>query len=78
MQIRELLHVHYAQAKRIRLVMDNLNMDTIASLYEAFLPSEVLSLAKRLEIHYISKHDSSANIAEIELSALTLQCLTRS
>lgn len=77
LQIRELLHVHYPKAKRIRLVMDNLNTHTISSLYETFPPSEALALAKRLEIHFTPKHGSWLNIAEIELSALTLQCLDR-
>lgn len=77
MQIQELLEVHYPQAKRIRLVMDNLNTHTISSLYETFSPDVALSLAKRLEIHYTPKHGSWLNIAEIELSALTIQCLHR-
>ncbi|HML90515.1 MAG TPA: transposase, partial [Methylomusa anaerophila] len=75
--IQDLLEVHYPHAKRIRLVMDNLNTHTVASLYEAFAPSKALELSKRLEIHYTPKHGSWLNIAEIELSALTLQCLDR-
>lgn len=77
MQIQELLEVHYPHAKRIRLVMDNLNTHTISSLYETFAPDVALSLAKRLEIHYTPKHGSWLNIAEIELSAMTIQCLNR-
>lgn len=76
-QIKELLDVHYPEAKRIRLVMDNLNTHTISSLYEAFPPHEALRLAKRLEIHYTPKHGSWLNIAEIELNAMTKQCLGR-
>jgi hypothetical protein len=38
LQIQELLKVHYPQAKRIRLVMDNLNNHAISSLYETFPP----------------------------------------
>ncbi|MNW25608.1 hypothetical protein D3C74_23550 [compost metagenome] len=57
--------------------MDNLNTHTIASLYEAFEPEKALALARRLEIHYTPKHGSWLNMAEIELSALTLQCLNR-
>ncbi|WP_232231580.1 IS630 family transposase [Paenibacillus sp. HW567] len=76
-QIRELLEVHYPKAKRIRLVMDNLNTHTLSSLYETFSPDVALSLAKRLEIHYTPKHGSWLNIAEIELSAMTIQCLHR-
>jgi hypothetical protein len=76
-QIRELLEVHYANTPKIRLVMDNLNTHSTASLYEAFPPDIARRLAKRLEIHYTPKHGSWLNIAEIELSALTRQCLDR-
>jgi len=76
-QIKELLEIHYSNAKKIRLVMDNLNTHSIGSLYEAFSPDIARSLAQRLEIHYTPKHGSWLNIAEIELSALTTQCLNR-
>lgn len=76
-QIRELLDIHYPNAKKVLLVMDNLNTHTISSLYEAFPPDEARRLAKRLEIHYTPKHGSWLNIAEIELSAMTRQCLSR-
>ena len=76
-QIQELLEVHYPHAKRIRLVMDNLNTHTISSLYETFPPEVALRLAKRLEIHYTPKHGSWLNIAEIELNVMTKQCLGR-
>ena len=76
-QIRQLLDEHYPTAERIRLVMDNLNTHTIGSLYEAFEPEEAHRLAKRLEIHQTPKHGSWLNMAEIELSALTQQCLNR-
>ena len=76
-QIKHLLEVHYPNAKKIRLVMDNLNTHSIGSLYEAFEPEVARSLTGRLEIHYTPKHGSWLNIAEIELSALTVQCLNR-
>ena len=76
-QIRELLEVHYPDAPKIRLVMDNLNTHSISSLYEAFEPETARRLAKRLEIHYTPKHGSWLNIAEIELSAMAKQCLGR-
>jgi hypothetical protein len=57
--------------------MDNLNTHSISSLYEAFPPEIARSLAKRLEIHYTPKHGSWLNIAEIELSVLSKQCLDR-
>ena len=76
-QIRELMDVHYPEALGIRLIMDNLNTHEIASLYKAFAPPQARCLAKKLEIHYTPKHGSWLNIAEIELSALTRQCLDR-
>ena len=69
-QIRELLDVHYADTPKIRLVMDNLNTHSIASLYEAFSPNIARRLAKRLEIHYTPKHGSWLNIAEDRIKCL--------
>lgn len=76
-QVKELLTVDYPDAKTVVLVMDNLNTHGIASLYEAFPPEQAHALAQRLEIHHTPKHGSWLNIAEIELSALTRQCLDR-
>ena len=76
-QISELLEIHYPKAERIRLIMDNLNTHSIASLYEKFPPDVTRGMAKRLEIHHTPKHGSWLNIAEIELSAMTKQCLGR-
>lgn len=59
------------------LVMDNLNTHSVASLYEALPPEKAYALAARLEIHHTPKHGSWLNIAEIELSCLTKQCLGR-
>jgi hypothetical protein len=67
----------YPNAKKIRIIMDNLNTHTIGSLYKAFPAEEARELAKKLEIHYTPKHGSWLNIAEIELSALEKQCLGR-
>lgn len=77
LQIRELLETHYPHAKKIRLVMDNLNTHAVSSLYETFQPHVALALAKRLEIHHTPKHGSWLNIAEIELNVMTRQCLDR-
>ena len=74
-QIKWLIDEAYPQAEKIVLVMDNLNTHTIASLYKAFLPAEAYRLAQKLEIHYTPKHGSWLDIAEIELSALTIQGL---
>ncbi len=76
-QIRQLVDLDFPDADRIRLVMDNLNTHEIASLYKAFPPQEAQRLAKKLDIHYTPKHGSWLNIAEIELSVLTKQCLDR-
>ncbi|WNV92070.1 IS630 family transposase [Umezawaea sp. Da 62-37] len=76
-QVERLLTVDYPEAEKVVLVMDNLNTHTIASLYQAFDPAKAFGLAQRLEIHHTPKHGSWLNIAEIELSALTRQCLTR-
>ena len=57
--------------------MDQLNTHSPASLYEAFPPEEAKHLAARLELHYTPKHGSWLNQAEIELSALGRQCLSR-
>lgn len=76
-QVKALLDEHYPHAPKIKLVMDNLNTHSIASLYQAFDPQTALRLAKRLEIHYTPKHGSWLNIAEIELSVMARQCLGR-
>ena len=76
-QIRDLLEIYYPDTPKIRLVMDNLNTHSISSLYEAFNPSVARSLARRLEIHHTPKHGSWLNVAEIELSTMTRQCLDR-
>ncbi len=54
-----------------------LSLDYPGSLYEAFEPQQAHALAQRLEIHHTPRHGSWLNIAEIELSALTRQCLDR-
>jgi hypothetical protein len=75
--IKGMLDERYPRATKVRLVMDNLNTHSAASLYETFEPEEARRLARRLEIHYTPKHGSWLNIAEIELSALNSQCLNR-
>jgi len=70
-----LLDERYPNAKKVVLVMDNLNTHGIHSFYDTFSPEEAFRLSQRLEIHYTPKHGSWLNIAEIELSALTIQCL---
>jgi hypothetical protein len=76
-QMKELVDVHFPTAIRIRVVLDNLNTHTKAALYEAFAPAEAKRIADRLEFHHTPKHGSWLNMAEIELSILTNQCLDR-
>ena len=75
--IKELVDVRYPDAERVVLAQDNLNTHTPASLYEAFPPTEAQRLAEKLELQYTPKHGSWLNIAEIELSVLSRQCLAR-
>lgn len=67
----------HPEAEKLVLVMDNLNTHKPASLYEAFPPEQARRIAERLEIHYTPKHGSWLNVAEIELSVLSRQCLNR-
>ena len=75
--VRGMLEERYPDAKKVVLVMDNLNTHGAASLYERFPPEVARRLAERLEIHYTPKHGSWLDIAEIELSVLSRQCLNR-
>jgi hypothetical protein len=75
--IRDLVDLRYPDAERIVLVQDNLSTHTPASLYEAFEPAEARRLADKLELHYTPKHGSWLNMAEIELSVMSRQCLDR-
>jgi hypothetical protein len=76
-EIKQLVDEDYPQAKCIRVVLDNLNTHRPASLYEAFAPEEASRLRHRLEFHHTPKHASWLNMAEIEISALSRQCLKR-
>lgn len=76
-QMRWLADQAYPEVAKIRVVLDNLNTHRPASLYETFAPAEARRLLKRLEFHYTPKHGSWLNMAEIELSVLSRQCLAR-
>jgi hypothetical protein len=73
--MKDLVDVHFPQATRIRVVLDNLNTHTPNSLYEAFTPEEARRILRKLEFHYTPKHGSWLNMAEIEISVLSRQCL---
>jgi hypothetical protein len=75
--IKELVDVHYPNAKKILLVCDNLNTHSGASLYKTFLPNEAKRILNKLEFHYTPKHGSWLNIAELMLSIYSRQCLRR-
>ena len=77
MEIRWLLEEVYPDAKKIRLVSDNLNTHVISSLYETFEAPHARALAKRLDMHHTPKHGSWLNVAEIFISILARQCLCR-
>lgn len=76
-QIRQLLEEDFPHARKIHLVCDNLNTHHIASLYEAFPADQAHRLAQRLHIIYTPRNGSWLNVAEIELSFLSRQCLDR-
>jgi DDE superfamily endonuclease len=75
--LEDLVDIHYPDADKIILVMDNLNTHAEASLYKTFNPEKAFRIAQKLEIHYTPKHGSWLNMAEIEFSALSRQCLKR-
>jgi DDE superfamily endonuclease len=76
-QMQWLVDHRYPEAEVIRVILDHLNTHKPASLYEAFAPAEARRLLKKLEFHYTPKHGSWLNMAEIELSILSRQCLNR-
>jgi DDE superfamily endonuclease len=75
--VREVVDVHYPQARTIVPVQDNLNTHKPASLYEAFPPEEARRIITKLEVHYTPKPGSRLDVAETELSVLSRQCLDR-
>jgi transposase len=75
--MRDLIDIHYKDAEKLILVMDNLNTHGPGSFYKVFEPSEARRLAEKLEIHYTPTHGSWLNIAEITLSILARQCLSK-
>ena len=75
--LQELVDLRYPHADGIPLVMDNLNTHVGASLYKAFEPPEARRILDKLELHYTPKHGSWLNMAELELSVLSRQCLDR-
>lgn len=75
--MRELVDVHYPEAEKIHLVLDNLNTHKPASLYKAFSPQEARRILRKIEFHYTPKHASWLNMVEIEIGNMNQQCLDR-
>jgi hypothetical protein len=75
--MKDLVDAHFPEAEVIRVVLDNLNTHTPASLYEAFTPQEARRIFRKLEFHYTPTHASWLNMSEIEISVLDRQCLDR-
>jgi hypothetical protein len=75
--LKDLADTHFADAKSIVLVQDNLGIHAKASLYQAFPAAEARRLVERFEWHYTPKHGSWLNLAESELGVLSSQCLDR-
>jgi hypothetical protein len=73
--MRDLVDVHFPQATKIRVVLDNLNIHSPASLYATFEPAQARRILQKLEFHPTPKHGSWLNMVEIELSVLSRQCL---
>lgn len=76
-EVKSLLDDDYPDAELVILVCDNLNTHTFGALYDTFDPVEAKRLADRLDIRHTPKHGSWLNMAEIELSVMTRQCLAR-
>jgi hypothetical protein len=76
-EVKFIVTEQYPQAGKVILVRDNPNTRTLSSLYETFPGEEAFRIAQKLEIHYTPKQGSWLNRAEIELSAMTGQCMDR-
>ena len=76
-RMRWLADAAYPEAEKVRVVLDNLNTHRPASLYETFEPKEARRVIQQLEFHYTPKHGSWLNMAEIEFSVFSNQCLNR-
>ncbi len=75
--MKVLVGVHFPYAEEIRVVLDNLKTHTPAAWYEAFEPTEARRVLRKLDFHFTPKHSSWLNMAEIEISILSRQCLKR-
>lgn len=75
--MKDIVDIHYTEAEKVIIVMDNLNTHKIGSLYDAFEPEEARRIAEKIEIHYTPKHGSWLNMAEVEIGVMAKQCLSK-
>ena len=75
--MRDLVDIHYSDADRIRVILDNLSSHSPGALYETFPPQEAHRILRRIEFHHTPKHASWLNMVEIEISVLRAQCIDR-
>ena len=75
--MRDLVDIHYPDAERIRVVLDNLSTHTEAALYRTFSADEARRILRRIEFHFVPKHASWLNMVEIEIGVMKKQCLDR-
>jgi transposase len=75
--MRELVDVYYPEARRIRVVLDNLSTHSAGALYDTFPAPEAHRILEKIEFHYTPKHASWLNMVEIEIGVLRGQCLDR-
>lgn len=75
--MRDLADVHYPEAERIRVVLDNLSAHSAGALYQRFAPDEARRILNRIEFHFTPKHASWLNMVEIEIGVMVQQCLDR-
>ena len=76
-QMKYLVDEVFPKAEKIRVVMDNLSTHSRGAIYDRFVPAEARRILQKLEFHFTPKHASWLNMAEIELSVLARQCLSR-
>lgn len=74
-QMKYLVDERYPEARLIHVVLDNLNTHTLGALYEAFSAADAFRIAQKLRFHYTPVHGSWLNMAEIELSVISRDCL---
>lgn len=75
--VRQLIDGSYRRAKKVSLVLDNLNTHFAGSFYETFNKREAARILKKIDFCYTPKHGSWLNMAEIEINMMSRECLSR-